>query len=90
MLAAFSCHALAPEDRRIAAGADERVAALNRPLRQGEPVRGVPAGHAGWPGAGQDSKALIDAPDGDEPIVNNRMRREIDAALAGWTWCRLT
>ena len=86
MLAAFSCHALAPElAAKIAAGeGDERVAALNEAVAKGEPQLAEFL-HAMLDGRVRvkDGKALIDAPEGDEPIVNNRMRREIDAALAG-------
>ena len=65
---------------------DERVAALNEAVAKGEPQLAEFL-HALQDGRVRvkDGKALIDAPEGDEPIVNNRMRREIDAALAGST-----
>jgi urea transport system permease protein len=78
--------ALSPElANRIAAGeGDERIAALNEAVSRAEP------GLAEFLHALQDGRvrikggqALVGASEGDEPMINNRMRREIDAALAG-------
>ncbi len=65
MLAAFSCHALAPDlAAKIAAGeGDERVAALNEAVAKGEPQLAEFL-HALQDGRVRvkDGKALIDAP----------------------------
>ncbi len=91
-LSGWSAWALSPElANRIAAGeSDDRVAALQQALAAGDASLGpflralqdgrvrVKAGQALVIDAGATAPA-----DAEEPMLNNRMRREIDAALAG-------
>lgn len=91
-LGAVSAWALSPElASRIAAGeGDDRVAALQQAMATGDASLG-PFLHALQDGRvrvkGGQALVLADgaaAPaDAEEPMLNNRMRREIDAALAG-------
>jgi len=91
-LCVWSAHALTPElAARIAAGdGDDRVAALQQAVTAGDAslapfLRALQDGRV-WLKGGQ---ALVVAEgqaapaDAEEPMLNNRMRREIDAALAG-------
>ena len=75
---------------RIAAGeGDERVAALNEAVAQADPaladyLQALLDGRVRL----REGKALVAAegaapPEGEEPMLNNRLRREIDSALAG-------
>ncbi|MBW8893710.1 MAG: urea ABC transporter permease subunit UrtB, partial [Burkholderiales bacterium] len=94
LLALLSCSAwaaLSPELlARIAAGeGDERVAALNEAVAQGDPALANYL-HALLDGRVRlrEGKVVVTAeggtpPEGEEPMLNNRLRREIDAALAG-------
>lgn len=91
-LSGWSAWALSPElANRIAAGeSDDRVAALQQALAAGDASLGpflralqdgrvrVKAGQAIVIDAGAAAPA-----DAEEPMLNNRMRREIDSALAG-------
>jgi urea transport system permease protein len=91
-LGALSAWALPPElASRIAAGdSDDRVAALQKALAAGDVslgpfLRALQDGRV-WVQGGQAVVVAegADAPaDAEEPMLNNRMRREIDAALAG-------
>ncbi|HEY8876065.1 MAG TPA: urea ABC transporter permease subunit UrtB, partial [Roseateles sp.] len=91
-LGALSAWALPPElASRIAAGeGDDRVAAIQQALAAGDESLGP------FLRALQDGRVRVKAgqalviaegaaapTDADEPMLNNRMRREIDAALAG-------
>lgn len=94
LLAMLGCSAwaLAPElAARIAAGeGDDRVAAIQQALAAGDASLGpflkalqdgrvrLKGGQAVVIAEGQAAP-----PDAEEPMLNNRMRREIDAALAG-------
>jgi urea transport system permease protein len=91
-LSGLSAWALSPElATRIAAGeGDERVAALQQALAAGDEslgpfLRALQEGRVRVKGG----QALVIAegaavpPDAEEPMLNNRMRREIDSALAG-------
>ncbi|WP_422016824.1 urea ABC transporter permease subunit UrtB [Roseateles sp.] len=91
-LGSWSAWALTPElAARIAAGeGDERVAALQQAVAAGDAslapfLRALQDGRVRLKGG----QALVMAqgqaapPDAEEPMLNNRMRREIDAALAG-------
>ena len=88
----LSAWALAPEvASRIAAGeGDDRVAALQQALAAGDAslgpfLRALQDGRVRVKGG----QALVVAegatppPDAEEPMLNNRMRREIESALAG-------
>jgi len=91
-LSGWSAWALPPElANRIAAGeGDDRVAAIQQALAAGDASLGpylralqdgrvrVKAGQALVIAEGAEAPA-----DAEEPLLNNRMRREIDAALAG-------
>ncbi|MFN3302485.1 MAG: urea ABC transporter permease subunit UrtB [Roseateles sp.] len=91
-LSGWPAWALSPElANRIAAGeSDDRVAALQQALAAGDASLGpflramqdgrvrVKAGQALVIAEGAEPPA-----DAEEPMLNNRMRREIDAALAG-------
>ena len=91
-LSGWSAWALPPElANRIAAGeGDDRVAAIQQALAAGDASLGpylralqdgrvrVRAGQALVIAEGAEAPA-----DAEEPLLNNRMRREIDAALAG-------
>ncbi|MDR7336152.1 urea ABC transporter permease subunit UrtB [Roseateles asaccharophilus] len=91
-LSGWSAWALSPElAARIAAGeSDDRVAAIQQALAAGDAslgpfLRALQDGRVRIKGG----QALViaegaEAPaDAEEPMLNNRMRREIDAALAG-------
>lgn len=91
-LSGLSAWALSPElAARIAAGdSDDRVAAIQQSLAAGDTalgpfLRAMQDGRV-WV---KDGRAIVvadgaEAPAGaEEPMLNNRMRREIDAALAG-------
>jgi urea transport system permease protein len=91
-LGAVAAWALPPElTNRIAAGdSDDRVAALQQALAAGDGslgpfLRALQDGRVRVKGG----QALVIAPgteppaDAEEPMLNNRMRREIDSALAG-------
>ena len=91
-MSGWSAWALPPElANRIAAGeGDDRVAAIQQALAAGDASLGpylralqdgrvrVKAGQALVIAEGAEAPA-----DAEEPLLNNRMRREIDAALAG-------
>ncbi|MFT7772109.1 urea ABC transporter permease subunit UrtB [Roseateles sp.] len=91
-LSGWSAWALSPElASRIAAGeSDDRVAALQQALAAGDEslgpfLRALQDGRV-WIKGGQVLVVAEGSPapaDAEEPMLNNRMRREIDAALAG-------